>query len=131
MKKDILDLKIEDLAVVVTPTDDDYWDVFLINMKYGALRGVIVASRGYGEDEEGYARKTSTLRHFFEQIEARASQKIETIPKELFWLSHEYWVSFQYDGHMYDKKYIFVTGSLESSNFTHIPILDTKGVMLR
>jgi hypothetical protein len=56
---------------------------------------------------------------------------IEPIQTALFWLNHEYWVSFSFDGQLYDKKYVFVPGSFEQVNFTMIPFLDRKGVMIR
>ena len=58
-------------------------------------------------------------------------EKIESIHKMLFNMASEYWVSFSFDNYLYDKKYIFVQGSLEESNFTEIPFLDRKGVMIR
>jgi hypothetical protein len=32
---------------------------------------------------------------------------------------------------MYDKKYVFVKGSISEENFTDIPFIDRKGVMIR
>jgi len=40
-------------------------------------------------------------------------------------------VSFTFDDYMYDKKYVFVKGSITKDNFTKIPMLDRKGVMIR
>jgi hypothetical protein len=135
MKKDIPDLKVEDLALVVAPRDeneaDEFWDVYIINLKDEAIQNVMVVSKGYGEDMTGEKRATSTLRHFFEEIGPLGLNPIEPIQTELFWMSHEYWVSFTYDGHMYDRKYVFVSGSLDKNNFTMIPFLDKKGVMIR
>ncbi|NJN34292.1 MAG: hypothetical protein HC817_08625, partial [Saprospiraceae bacterium] len=88
MKKDILDLKVEDLAIVIAPrTDDDeqLWDTFIINFKDEAINNVMVVSTGYGEDQNGEKRRTSTLRHFFEQISALGMHQIEPVPTELFW----------------------------------------------
>ena len=80
---------------------------------------------------EGEMRRTSTLRYFWEYIEPGTMQKIEPIQKKLFDLSNEYWVSFAADQYLYDKKYIFVPGSLNETNFTEIPFLKKKGVMIR
>ena len=136
MKKDIPDLKVEDMAIVVAPpedylTDAELWDAFVINLKDEAIQNVLIVSKGYGEDADGERRQTSTLRHFFEEIAPLALHKIEPIPRDLFWLAHEYWVSFSYGGQIYDKKYVFVPGSLDAINFTPIPFLDRKGVMIR
>ena len=134
MKKDIPELKVEEMAIVVVPPeygDDDLWECFLINFKEEAIRNVMVVSRGYGEDETGEMRRTSTLRHFFEEIGPMEMMQIEPIPKALFWLSHEYWVSFSFEDQLYDKKYVFVVGAIDTANFTMIPFLDRKGVMIR
>ena len=135
MKKDIPDLKVEDMAIAIAPRDpfveEELWDCFIINFKEEAIRNVLVVSKGYGEDEKGERRKTTTLRHFFEEIGPLDLQQIEPVAKELFWMAHEYWVSFSYKGQLYDKKYVFVVGSLDTVNFTRIPLLDRKGVMIR
>ena len=134
MKKDIPELKVEDMALVVVPPeygDDDLWDCFLINFKEEAIKNVMVVSRGYGEDETGEKRRTTTLRHFFEQIGGLQMQQVEPIPKDLFWLSHEYWVSYSFDGQLYDKKYVFVVGAIDRAHFTMIPFLNRRGVMIR
>ena len=135
MKKDIPDLKVEDLAIVIAPRDEygeeELWDTFIINLKDEPIQNVMVVSRGYGEDVAGEKRATSTLRHFFEQISPLALLQIEPIHTDLFWMSHEYWVSFTYNGHMYDKKYIFVVGSIDKAHFTPIPFLNKRGVMIR
>ena len=134
MKKDIPELKVEDMAIVVVPPeygDDELWDCYLINLKEEAIQNVMVVSRGYGEDEGGEKRRTTTLRHFFDEIGGLQMMQVEPIPKELFWLSHEYWVSFSFEGQLYDKKYVFVVGAIETSNFTMIPFLNRKGVMIR
>ena len=57
--------------------------------------------------------------------------KIEPIQVKLFGLTNEYWVSFTHDEYMYDKKYIFVNGSIVEENFTRIPFINRQGVMIR
>ena len=134
MKKDIPELKVEDMALVVVPPeygDDDLWDCFLINFKEEAIKNVMVVSRGYGEDENGEKRRTTTLRHFFDAVGGLQMMQVEPIPKDLFWLSHEYWVSYSFDGQLYDKKYVFVVGAIDRANFTMIPFLNRRGVMIR
>ncbi|MBL7815667.1 MAG: hypothetical protein JNL70_11680 [Saprospiraceae bacterium] len=134
MKKDIPELKVEEMALAVVPPaygDDELWECYLFNFKEEPIRNVMVVSKGYGEDEQGEKRRTSTLRHFFEEIAPMDMVQVEPVPKSLFWLSHEYWVSFSFDGQLYDKKYVFVVGAMDTANFTMIPFLDRKGVMIR
>lgn len=135
MKKDIPVQKVEDLAIAIVPRpkedpEKEMWDTFLINLKEETISNVLISSQGYGE-LEGEDRKTTTLRHFFDEIGPLAIQLIEPIHRGLFDLTNEYWVSFTRDGYMFDKRYIFVRGSIARENFTQIPFLDRKGVMIR
>lgn len=130
--KDIPNLKVKDLGIAIVPrTDaDELWDVYIINFRKEPIGSVFVNSRGYGE-LDGEKTRTTTLRHFFETIDANEMEQIEPIQMELFELTNEYWVSFMHGGQMYDKKYVFVKGSIDEMNFTTIPHLDRKGVMIK
>ena len=135
MKKDIPLKKVEDLAIAIVPRpgeegDVELWDTFLINLKDETISNVLIASKGYGEID-GEDRKTTILRHFFDEIGPLAIQLIEPIQRALFDLTNEYWVSFTHEGYMFDKRYIFVRGSITEEHFTQIPFLDRKGVMIR
>lgn len=132
MKKDIPLHKVEELAIAIVPSEEgpELWDSYLINMKKGPIKNVLINSRGYG-DLDGESKKTTILRHFFEEIGGERSQLIEPLPESLFDLSNEFWISFSLDGYMYDKKYVFVKGSIDAEYFTEIPYLNRKGVMIR
>ncbi|MEL6721097.1 MAG: hypothetical protein AAFO82_12935 [Bacteroidota bacterium] len=133
MKADIPQHKVEDLAIAVLPRQDEkdeMWDTYLINLKDVAIKSVLISSKGYGK-LNGEEMKTTTLRHFFEEIGPRQVVQIEPIQTKLFDLTNEYWVSFTQNEYMYDKKYVFVIGSIVSSNFTQIPLLERKGVMIK
>ena len=136
MIKDIPILKVEDLAIVVAPRleyeedHEDFWDSWLLNLKNEPIRSVLVNSRGYGIIN-GEERRTTTLRYFWEEIGPREAVKIEPIQKIVLDIANEYWVSFSFNDYLYDKKYVFVPGSLAQINFTDIPLLNRKGVMIR
>lgn len=132
MKKDISQRKVENLALAVVPgkEEEDLWDVFIINLKEEPISNVLINSKGYGEIE-GKKIETTVLRHFFTEIGPLQIEKIEPIQSKLFDVTNEYWVSFQYNDYMYDKKYIFVKGSISKINFTLIPFINKKGVMIR
>lgn len=136
MLKDIPILKVEDLVIAIVPRQpheedaDFFWDSYLINLKEEPIRSVLVNSTGYG-NLNGEARKTSTLRHFFEQVGGLQVVKIEPVQISLLQMTQEYWVSFSFDEYLYDKKYVFVPGSLEEMNFTTVPFLNRPGVMIR
>lgn len=142
MKKDIHLPKVENIAVAIVK-EDSAWNVYLLNLKKKDIEGVIVASKGYGKklartgrSSQGLSKKeekvnTSVLRHFWEKIPAKSFVKIEPIMNELFQLSNEYWVSFYQNKMMYDKKYVFVAGSIAEKNLIAIPLMNKKGVMIK
>lgn len=136
MKKDIELKKVEDLIIAIVPREEaetdeeELWDVWLINLKEEPITFVLVNSTGYGE-QDGEIRRTTTLRHFFEEIGPMACVQIEPIQPRVFMLTNEYWVSFMHDNYMYDKKYLFVPGSIDAANFMLVPFLNKKGIMIR
>jgi hypothetical protein len=134
MIKDINIEKVEDLALAVVPDTENSgepeWSVYLVNLKNEPIDGVIVASQGYG-NIDGEQVKTSTLRQFFDQINGNAFVKVELIEKELFALNNEFWISFWYKGKLFDKRYVFVTESISEQNFTKVPLIDKRGVMIK
>ena len=134
MIKDIQFKRVEDIAVAVAPGKDDgqeeVWVVYLLNMKDKAITGVLVNSKGYGT-LDGKEVKTSSLRQFFDEIGSGDYVKLEIMPEKYRALSNQFWVSFWLDGFLYDKQFVFVTDSIVQENFTFIPILNKKGVMIR
>jgi hypothetical protein len=134
MKKDITPPVVEDIAVAVVKELNDLneaeWNVYLLNLKKEDIEGVLVTSKGYGfyNDEEV---KTSTLRHFLDVVNATGFKKIEPIAENIFGLNNEFWVSFFLHNVMYDKKYIFLPETIKEENFTLIPIINKKGVMIK
>jgi len=134
MRKDIHEPKVEGIAMaVVRETDeegDEAWYVYVINQRDEALENVLVSSRGYGE-LEGEARKTSEMRHFLDRLEPRSWAKIERIVDDVFGLSNQYWLSYYLGREMFDKKYIFLAGSIEEGNFTTVPLLEKRGVLIQ
>jgi hypothetical protein len=136
MKKDIPFEKVKDVAVAIVResnenTADAEWSVYLLNLKDVPLEGVIVASKGYGELEDGEKVKTSQLRQLFDKVEKNNYVKIEPIDSSLFKLNNEFWVSFWIGKDIYDKKYVFVTESIVENNFIDIPIINKRGVMIK
>ena len=136
MKENIEIRKVEDLAIAIVPRQpdeegfEDFWDAYLINLKEEPILSVLVNATGYGEID-GEMKRTSSLRYFWESIEPLGLEKIEPIEKTLLSMANEYWVSFSAEDYLFDKKYVFVQGSLDEINFTDIPFLARRGVMIR
>lgn len=134
MKKDIQHPEVEDIAVAVVKEKNELgeenWYAYFLNLKNVTVNNVLVTSRGYGL-LDGEEIKTSTLRHFLEDVPPMSAMKIELIMDNVFGLSNEYWVSFYIGKTIYDKKYIFLPESIIKENFTHVPVLETEGVMIK
>lgn len=134
MKKDIAPPTVEDIAVAVVrelnDLDELEWNVYLINFKKEKIEGVLVTSHGYGrlKNEEV---KTSTLRHFLDEVSPKSFVKFEPMIETLFGLNNEYWVSFYINKVMYDKKYIFLPETIKEENLILIPYINKKGVMIK
>jgi hypothetical protein len=128
MKGDIEYPEVRDVSVAAVLDDTD-WNVYLINHKDVPLEGVLVSSRGYGKIGEDEV-ETSVLRHFLETVNAKSFVKIEPILEDVFCLNNEYWLSFYINGVIYDKKYIFLPETINSSFFTTVPIIGKKGVLI-
>lgn len=134
MLKDIITEKVENIALAAVPrTHEDNtitWEVYLINLKTVTITGVLVSSQGYGE-RGGEKIRTSTLRHFFDTIEAESYTLIEPIIDEVLALTNEYWISFYENGKLFDKKYLFVPDSIRPEFLTAVPVINRKGILLK
>jgi superfamily I DNA and/or RNA helicase len=135
MKKDIEIKKVEGIGIAILPqeggtVEDMLWDVYLLNLKQVAIEGVIVNSKGYGHRQEELV-ETGTFRYLVKELPAFSAVLLEPIQSDLFDLAHEFFIIFKEDDYMYDKKYVFVPGSIDLRNFTTIPILDRPGVMIK
>lgn len=132
MKKDIDIPEVSNVTVAIarekTLFDTYDWKVYLINKNNFTIENTIVASTGYGE-KEGEQQKTSTLRHFLENVPAKSTALIEPIQENVFHLNNEYWVSYYVGGKIYDKRFVFVPESICEENLSFIKELDMEGVL--
>ena len=134
MLKDIPNLVVENIVIAVVPETNEsnkkVWNVYLVNLYDKGIENVMVSSKGYGTFQ-GREVKTSVLRHMIGNIDSHDYAKIEPILTDLFALSNEYWISFYLDKQIYDKKYVFLPEAIKEENFSLIPVLNLKGVMIR
>lgn len=132
MIKDIVFPEVEDIAVAIVQEHEglDEYAVYLVNLKFASIQNVLVTSTGYGLINEEQ-RKTSTLRHFFDEIKQHDYIQIEPITKEVFGLTNEYWVSFTLDNKLLDKKFIFLPETIVPENLIMVPVINKKGVLIK
>jgi hypothetical protein len=135
MREELLGPKVENVAVaVVQELNEDNeicYNVYLLNLREDIMEGIIITSKGYGENTlTGEKVKTATLRHCLEIMLPNEAAKIEPIVEEVFGIANEYWVSFWADNIMYDKKFIFPAESINEKNIKTLPLLGLKGVII-
>lgn len=132
MIKDIVFPEVEGIAVAIVQEHDglEEYAVYLVNLKSTPIHNVLVTSTGYGTIND-QQRKTSTLRHFFEELKQQDFIQIEPIEKDVFGLTNEYWVSFTLNNQLFDKPFIFLPETIVTSNFVTIPLMNKKGVMIK
>lgn len=132
MIKDIPINEVKNIAVAVVregDDDSDSWNVYLLNLNAFPITGVFITSKGYGEINQE-TRRTSELRWFFDEVPANGIVKIEAIVEDVFGLHNEYWVSYYIGNDIFDKRFIFLAESIKQENFTNIPLLHERGVMI-
>jgi hypothetical protein len=134
MLKDIPKLIVDNIILAIVKEQDEQgemlWSAYIINLYDEEIKNVMVSSKGYGQ-YEGRDVKTSILRHVIGNIDPKDYARIETIMDNLFGLANEFFVSFYKGKDIYDKKYIFLPETIREENFTVIPVLNKKGVMIR
>lgn len=132
MKEDINFEPVEGISVAVAVQQNELnqnvWNVYFINSNPFYVDNVLITSKGYGQ-QEGEEVKTSLLRHMFEQVEPKSFVKIEPIDPAIFYIYNEYWVSYYIGRQIYDKKFIFVPGSIAEENMIDIAMLNLRGVL--
>jgi hypothetical protein len=132
MIKDIHYPEVKDIAVAVVKEDTPEgvsWTVYLLNLKEVSITSILVSSKGYGL-KNGEEVKTSTLRHFIDNMPAKSYATIEPIMEDVFSLSNEYWVSFYVGNVIHDKKFIFLPETISEQFLTNVPVINKKGVMI-
>ncbi|RAI84166.1 hypothetical protein [Algoriphagus yeomjeoni] len=104
------------------------WAVYIINLNLIELKNVMITSKGYGEIN-GEMKKTSTLRHVIDELGEQAVAKVEAIDPSVFVLNNEFWVSYYIMDQIFDKKFIFTSGSFDPGFIKMIPEIGLEGVL--
>lgn len=131
MKKDITFHPVTGVKLAIAKEEVDgqiEWAVYIINHNLIELNTVMITSKGYGIID-GEQRKTSTLRHVIQELGAQSIAKIEPIDPAVFALTNEFWVSYYILDQIFDKKFVFVHGSMEPQHIRFIEDLGLKGVL--
>ncbi|UCS94158.1 hypothetical protein KZP23_03750 [Echinicola marina] len=131
MKKDIKFHPVTGVKLAIAKEEvngQTEWGVYIINLNMIELKNLMITSKGYGTIG-GEEKKTSTLRHMIEELGPQSIAKVEPIDPNLFSLNNEFWVSYYILDQIFDKKFVFVEGSMDKNNIQYIPDLDLEGVL--
>ena len=134
MRKDIDIPDVKGVYVAIVPEKIEgelSWYVNLISDNQSSLTNVMVSSSGYLKKQNGEEIRTSVLRHMIADLPPQSYAKVESIMEDVFQLNNQFWVSYQMNGKMYDKKYIFLAESISEDNFSVIPVIGSKGVLIK
>ena len=129
MKKDIDFPQNQNVVLAIAPSEFEQWDVFLINNGSEEITNILVSSSGFGFDDKGEKVSTSTLRHFFDNLEGVSFLAVEKIDPTVFHLNNEYWISYWIDGTLFDRRFLFVPDSITEQNCIQVRILDKLAVL--
>jgi hypothetical protein len=135
MKKDIIFHPVQGVQVAIVRTINDSdtaeWNVIVINRNDKPITNCFVTSKGYSNSESGTNsdQRTSTLRHFFPEIQPGAHVVVEPIMPDVFHLNNEFWISYFLEKQIYDKKFIFVPDSIIEDNLIVIDPLGVEGIL--
>ncbi|WP_447635458.1 hypothetical protein [Flavobacterium microcysteis] len=135
MKKDIVIPKVENVFLAaVQEWNDDFmekvWYVYLVNDSDFDLDSVMVVSKAFGTID-GEMKKTSLLRHAFQQVPAVSVVKVEMVEKSVLALNNEFMVTYFIGNTLYDKKFVFRTNTINERATEEVPILFVNGVIVR
>lgn len=131
MKKDINFHPVTGIKLAIAKEQKDgneEWAVYIINKNLIEINTLMITSKGYGQ-VSGENKKTSVLRHLIEELGPQSIARVEPIDPALFSLNNEFWVSYFILDQIFDKKFIFVKGSMHQDNITYIPEIDLYGVV--
>jgi hypothetical protein len=135
MREELVGPAVENVGVAVIEemgdNNEKIYTVYLANFREDIMEGIIITSKGYGENANtGERVETSTLRHCIEVLLPQEIAKIEPIMPEIFGLSNEFWVSFWVEDVMYDKKFVFLAETIQEKNIQFIPQMNAKGIII-
>lgn len=129
MRKDIEFPEIQGVFMAVVPESDGAttearWYAYLFNDLEEPIEMVLIVSQG----EEAH-RRTSTMRHQLEMLPAKTYARVEWIEQSVFEMNNYFSVTFYQDGKLYDKRFVFPSGSIRWDHCKTIPLLQEKGIL--
>ena len=131
MKKDIEIPIAKDVYVaIVHEWNEEFlskdWNAYVLNDRTLDIEMVMVVSKGFKGE-----KKTSTMRHAIGVIKAKSFEKIEVVQEDVLALNNEFFVTYYADNKLYEKRFMFDSGTVIVSNLEPIPIIEKEGVLAK
>lgn len=131
MKKDIEIPIAKDVYVaIVHEWNEEFlskdWNAYVLNDRDTPIEMVIIVSKGFDAE-----RKTSTMRHAIGEVAAKAFEKIELVQEDVLALNNEFFLTYYADNKLYEKRFMFESGSVTVPNLKTIPIIEKEGVLAK
>ncbi len=131
MKKDIKFPKIKDVYVaVVQEAHPEYktldWNAYIINNSDVALDTVLIVSQGISEN-----KMTPPMRHTIAKLPARSYAKIEYLQEKVLALNNSFKITFFEGNQMFDKTYLFRKNTINEKALQNVPLMHSKGVLVK
>ena len=131
MKKDIEIPIAKDVYIaIVSEWNEEFsskdWNAYVLNDRNTAIEMVIVVSKGFKGD-----KKTSIMRHSVGTIEGKSFKKIEVVQEDVLAFNNEFFLTYFADDTLYEKRFLFESGSVVPANLKPIPIIDKDGVVIK
>jgi hypothetical protein len=129
--------KVEGVSIAIVREEeeavaaDPQWTAYVVNTSSDTLINVLVATKGYGE-LNGEQHRTSILRHLIQQVGPGEAAPIERVDPQVFPLVNEFWLSYYKEAEptvIYDKKFLFMPGSIVDENVSKVPGFDMRGIV--
>lgn len=129
MRKDICTPQSKNVSIVIKPEEPgQHWSVHLVNTNKRTIKNILVVSSGYVNMNDTDS-KTSTLRHFIDDLKADSSKQVELIDPGVFHLYNQFEVTYYLDDHLYLKKFVFNPNRIHLNNLSHNEILEMDVVV--
>ena len=127
-------------AIAKEPNEGRYrkpvYSSYLMNLHDKAIEKVYVHSRlvdvfgGKGpavlRPDRQHERVT-----FYRQVAPLSALKIESIISAELKLHNQYWVSFNLGNELFHRRFFFVANSVQEKNFTALPLLEERGILIK
>lgn len=131
MKKDIEIPVAKDVYVaLIHEWNDEFlskdWNAYVLNDRDTPIEMVMVVSKGFDVE-----RKTSTMRHGIGVVAAKSFEKIEVVQEDVLSLDNEFFLTYYADNKLYEKRFMFESGSVTAAHLKRIPLIEKDGVLAK